>query len=234
MDLNSLTLRLVLLAVPGLLASRIYRKLIGRVERKPWEDFAEVLIFSILSYMIYSISHGFWNWWFALTPENIPATSIDAPQNGSVLQTALNENAPLDWAGISFATPIGLLLAFLAALIHNRRWINNLGRWARVSHKFSDEDVWEYLHYNPDIQWIFVRDHKLDLVYYGAVRLYSDTEKDRELLLTDVTVYSSDSELLYSTPSLYFSRHKTDLTIEEPQPESSNDTSTDQSGVTDE
>ena len=77
--------------------------------------------------------------------------------------------------------------------------------------------MWDYFHNTPQIEWVFVRDHKMDLTYYGWIAVYSDSEKDRELILKDVQVFSAESEdLLYNIEVMYICRDKYDLTIEAP------------------
>lgn len=64
---------------------------------------------------------------------------------------------------------------------------------------------------------MFVRDHKLDLLYFGWILVYSDSEKQRELLLRDVRVYNnSTDDFLYEVSRMYLSRESFDLTIEVP------------------
>jgi len=56
MSLSSFLIRIIFLALPGIIASIIYRKLIGRRVRKDWEDYVEIAIFSLLSYAFYGLA----------------------------------------------------------------------------------------------------------------------------------------------------------------------------------
>jgi len=68
--------------------------------------------------------------------------------------------------------------------------------------------------------WVYVRDGKTDLTYYGYISAFSDSHQERELLLSDVDVYGTndlnDMELYYSVDYLYIARNRDDLTIEIP------------------
>ncbi len=65
-----------------------------------------------------------------------------------------------------------------------------------------------------------MRDHKLDLVYFGWIEVFSDSEKERELLLRDVKVYSNTTgEHLYDASVIYIARDRYDLTLEVPMVE---------------
>jgi len=107
---------------------------------------------------------------------------------------------------------------FFASFFHTHKVINKLGHFFRVTQRFGDEDVWELYHNMPGNEWVYVRDHKLSLTYYGWIYAYSDSEKERELLMQDVEVFSSEEkgEPLYHRKILYISRHRHDLTIEVP------------------
>ena len=74
------------------------------------------------------------------------------------------------------------------------------------------------LHNSPDTgSWLYVRDHQEELVYYGWVEAYSESGDDRELLLSDVEIYTNETdEPLDSVPLLYVSRDAYDFTIEIP------------------
>lgn len=59
MTLSAFVLRLLFLALPGILASKLYKKLRGRPTREYWETFIEIALFSFASYAItYGIGFG--------------------------------------------------------------------------------------------------------------------------------------------------------------------------------
>jgi hypothetical protein len=115
------------------------------------------------------------------------------------------------------ASGIGVLLAFFASALYTNMTINRIGRFLKVTRRFGDEDVWNYFNNIREVNWVFVRDHKLDLIYFGWISVCSDSEKARELLMRDVRVYSnSTNDFLYEVSLLYISREPFDLTIEVP------------------
>ena len=68
-----------------------------------------------------------------------------------------------------------------------------------------------------NIKWVFVRDHKVNLIYYGVIDVYSDSEKERELILRKVDVLDNETgDTLYNVEVMYVCRDKHDLTIEAP------------------
>ena len=122
------------------------------------------------------------------------------------------------WGEIMFSILISVPIAYVVAAVDNRKWINNIGKILNVTKSFGDEDVWEFLFNSNDISpWLFVKDHKLDLLYFGEVRAFSESGHKRELILKNVEVYDIISdELLLTRDLIYLSRDQFDLTIEIP------------------
>jgi hypothetical protein len=135
------------------------------------------------------------------------------------LDAFCDENAAIDLKGICLASGIGVFLGLIASRAHRNKWIPRLARAIRVSNRTGDEDLWEFFHDTTNTDWIIVRDHDYHLVYYGGVRQYSESEKDRELLLENVSVYSDEDNIvvfMYETPALYIARDKNKISIELP------------------
>jgi hypothetical protein len=200
MNLSGFVVRIVFLALPGLIGFIIYRKLRGRPRRQTWEDLIQVLLFSLASYVVLGV--------FLL---------IHWP---SSLDAFCDETKPLNFVEIGLASVIGIFLGFLASLVHKREWLPRIGIRLHVSSRTGDEDLWHSFHNMPN-PWIIVRDHDHNLVYYGSVMVFSESDKDRELIMQDVTVYADgDNGIveLYDTPALYIARDKNSISLELPPP----------------
>jgi len=132
MGFNAFAMRLIFLALPGIVGSKVYKKLRGRTNRRRWEDFVEVFLFALASYAIVVIGTGLWQevW-----------RSEDAAQDGeAVLDAFLDEDLPLDWAAILKATVVSLLLGLAAAYNHTYSLSMRLARWmARMLPVFRSE-----------------------------------------------------------------------------------------------
>lgn len=203
MTLSNFLIRIIFLVLPGIFASVTYRKLRGRTVRKDWEDYVEILLFSLLSYSVFGLVV------FALNKLGLHTVRF------TVFQAFVDDKAQLIWHEIIPTSFIGVSLAFAAAYVHTYKLINRLGRWAKVTKRFGEEDIWHFLHNRPEIYWVYVRDHKYDLSYRCWIEAYSDPYKERELLLRDVDVYrNSTGDALYHTDVLYFSRKNDEFTIE--------------------
>ncbi len=212
MDISSLAIRIIFLLLPGAISVTLYWKLKGRTTRKDWEDFLEVIIFTLLSYLLYafvvyigSFFNSIWNY-FGLRAK--PFTGF---------QAFFDEKATLDLAEIFFVSLLSVPLALLASYSYRFKWLNKIGQKIKATTRFGDEDIWDFFHHSPAVrgQWVTVRDHKLKLYYFCWIQNFSDTGKERELLLREVDVYHDETgERLYKTDVMYLSRKNDELTVE--------------------
>lgn len=205
MSLSNFLFRVIILALPGLTASLLYRKLRGKPSQKDWEDFIEIWFFSLICYCLYGSVAGLFNKLFG------------ASLSFTILQALFDEKAPIQWKEVLATTILSVFVAFVATYMNSRRLLNKIGQRVRATSRYDDSDVWECFNDEFKSKWVFVRDHKLNLLYYGWIDLYSDSEKPRELSLRDVKVYNNlTGEHLYSCDSLYIAREKSELSIEIP------------------
>jgi hypothetical protein len=211
LQLDAFAIRLVFLALPGILALKVYRKLRGPTPKEVWESFLEILLFSLLSYVILGIISG---------PYRSGGTNTNTTQPGYepyAVQAVFDPKLPLDWRQIAWACLIALALAAIASALHNYRIVNRTGRFIRLSCRMADEDVWELFFSSPTVRWILVRDHRNALAYFGLARYYSDSGKDREIVLERVDVYNNDDgKKLYEMEAVYLSLDKDDVSIQIP------------------
>jgi len=205
-DLSTLVIRIIFLLLPGGIGASLYWKLKGRATRKDWEDILEVVIFSLFSYGIYALIVRLLDWKW-------PAAGIQF----TAFQAFFDDKIAVRWEDVFFSSTVGVGLALLASYSYQFKLINKVGKAIRATTRFGDEDVWDFVHRSPDVRggWVVVRDHKLNLYYYCWIQAFSDSGKERELLLRDVDVYDNASaEWRYKTPIMYLSRKQDELTIE--------------------
>ncbi len=206
MSISSFLIRIILLVIPGIIGSLLYRNLRGRTSRKDWEDYLEILAFSFLSYGVYGLliyglsklyaTEDVFAAFKAFTNESVP---IDKPVGHAIL----------------FASFAAVPIALVASYFDEYKLINKFARRIKATRRFGDEDVWDYFNRSPDIKWVYVRDQKRGVYYHGWIQAWSDPYKDRELLLREVDVYkSSTAEFLYKNDLVYLSRKAEDLTVD--------------------
>jgi hypothetical protein len=206
MTISALFIRILVLALPGLVGSLFYRTLRGGQQQKDWRDLAEITLFALSSYALYG-----------------GALELGGGGGPAALAALFNAEVPVRWVEVVSVSAVSILLAILASYAHHFKLINRFGRAIGATWRYGDEDVWEYFHNSSRYgQWVYIRDHKLDLVYFGWIENYSESGEERELLLSDVEVYSNETgELLYTVSVLYVARDQHDFTIEIPEFDSS-------------
>lgn len=202
MSLSSFLMRIVFLVMPGILTSLLYRHIRGKTQRRDWEDYLEIFVFSLIDYGLYNLCA-------------LILSKLGLHLEVTVFREFLVETEPVYGNRIIYAALIGIPVAIAAAYIDEYKLIHKFARYIKATRRFGDEDVWDYLNRSPDIKWVYVRDHKHDLYYFGWIQAWSDPYKERELLLREVDVFkNSTAEHLYTTDVVYLSRARDDLTIE--------------------
>lgn len=206
MNLDVTSLNLIFIGTSGVVCYFVASKLLGRVGRGSLEVIMLIFMYALASYVLYAYAgraaeqFGF---------SNIAAELVLASPSAMRIRTA-------DVAGASISA---IVLAYGLAYGYRYNLINRVGQTVWASNRAGDEDVWHFFHNGSNepwaSEWIVVRDHKVDLQYFGAVSHWSESGEDRELLLTEVSVFrNSDGFRLYDCDHLYLCRDKDDLTIE--------------------
>ncbi|MFN8502447.1 hypothetical protein [Kouleothrix sp.] len=201
MNLSGSVIRIVVLALPGIISALLYWRLRGRSEHKDWEDFLLIGLFSFFIYLVYGAGI------------NLLARLGFSVYPPKAFEALTDDKLAIPWGEIPEATLIGVVIAVLAAYADKYNLVGKFGYRIGASSRLHDKELWHTFLAQPNQGWVYVRDHKLQLVYYGWLFQYSDADKDRELVLRDVKVYSEQGHL-YTSPLMYISRDKHDLTIE--------------------
>ncbi len=130
MSLSSFIIRLILLSLPGIVGSLLYRSLKGRPTKKDWEDVLEIALFSFSSYSLIGLFSDLVKFIFGRV---ITVTFFDA---------LLDEKVPIPWYEIYVAIGIAIILSFTASYFYTNNVINGFGRRIRVTSMFGNNDVW--------------------------------------------------------------------------------------------
>ena len=200
MEISELTLKLILLLVPGSIACIIYERLTIHKVWTPFKFIANSILFGGLSYIlapiIWSICgmdysfDSFWN--------NLPTKEI-----------------PFD--AILKASFVALIIGFSSTAIDHYKLINRFGKWARLTNKYGDENLYSYFLNAKDVEEVYFRDIENNLTYHGIIDSFSENDHFYEVVLRDVVVYNyKNSKKLYEIDKIYLSKSKENLIIELP------------------
>lgn len=211
MQIDTPLIKLILLAIPGIVTYLLYRKLTGVKPQRTWHELFEIVLFSLVSYGILGVIYRLAGW---LLCKNLNVAFFE--------ELFSKEPNFSSWHEIILASAIGVVVSFVGSLIYRHNWFNRLGYAIGVTKRKFDGELWESLCASPSLKWVFVRDHKLDLIYYGWIESYSESGMERELILRKVDVYKNKMSKgkLYSVDVLYISRERHDLSVEAPVVES--------------
>ncbi len=199
MDLSAFALKLILILIPGGLATLILEKLTTYLK---WESFKFIINSILLGGLSYLVSDLIFyiffaddikNFWLTFTSNNIPFWEIIR------------------------ATIVSLFVGFLSSWIENKKLITRFARKFKIADKYGEENLYSYFLNSKEVKEVYVRDIANNLTFHGEVDSFSETEQISEITLRDVKVYRyDDSSFLYNMPKVFLSRAKTSIFIEVP------------------
>ncbi len=209
--MNELTLKLLLLIIPGIIASIVYNRLTAHKKWTNFENSIHILLFGVFSYLFLQLvlnSYNFLQVFF----------NCNKSLEFSVLKiwNSLSDSRSIPYNEIIFASLLSIILGFFGSYFDKFKIINRIGRYFKVSNKYGDENLFSFFLNAKDIHYVYVRQIKNNLTYHGYVESYSEDDDLSELVLSDVKVYSYlDSEFLYEIDRIYISLNKNEIIIEQ-------------------
>lgn len=201
--MSELTIKLIIILIPGALATLIFGKLILH---KEWSSFRFVLysiLFGIVSYLTLQLIIDGFN---IFKKNKFPELTI---------WSNLSDASSIPYKEVISASIFSIILAFLATLIENRKVVNRIAGFLGISGKFGDENLFSMFLNSKGVEYIYLRDIKNQLTYHGWVKSFSENDNISEIRLCNVAVYNySDSKFLYEVREVYLSLNKQEIIIE--------------------
>lgn len=216
MEISELTLKLILLLIPGSIACILYERL---TIHKSWNSFkfiTNAILFGGISYliaqMIFNICGDDQS--FKLFWDNLPSKEI--PYNVIIK-----------------ASVVSIFVGLIATGIDQYKIINTIGKRLRLTNKYGDENLYSYFLNAKDVDEVYVRDIENRLTYHGLVNSFSENDVTNEIVLIDVIVYDYETSTeLYRLDKIYLSRSRNNLIIELPFKNTNYGTETDSQTTT--
>lgn len=188
MQTSELTIRLILLILPGAIAALIIEKL---TVHKPWDAFRFIFystLMGLISYLTYQAYYflignsDILSFWRAITDK---AVSISIKE-------------------ILCVSVIAIPLGFIVSAAIQYKVINKIANCLKVSSKYGDDNLFYHFLNLNEVRWLWVRDKDQDITYEGLLQYYNETDSLREIVLSEVKVFrSSDSEFIREAPYIY-------------------------------
>lgn len=199
MTLSALALKLILILVPGGLATLILEKLTTYLKWEPFKFIINSILLGGLSYLLSDLifyifyAEDIKKFWLTFTSNNIPFWEIIR------------------------ATGVAIFIGFLASWIENKKMLSRFARKLNIADKYGEENLYSYFLNSKEVTEVYVRDIANNLTFYGIVDSFSENEQINEITLRDVSVYRyDDSAFLYEMPKVFLSRPKSSIFIEVP------------------
>ena len=206
MPVNAFIFKLLLLSIPGFIAFILFRKIaVYRRTSKGQFGFMEaftVIIYSLVCCIVYDLS--------IMIINKVLGTGYTATLS-KLINVEMYKAEEL-----AFLCIIAIVLGIVMSIFETKKIINGIAIKLRISKYYGDTDVWTSFCSNKNTNWIYVRDNKLKLIYFGDLEHYSNSGEERELLLTEVKVYTENGDFCYNSPMLYVCRQSYDITLEIP------------------
>ena len=201
--MTELTLKLVIIFIPGAIATLIFGKLILH---KEWTNFRFVLI---------SVIFGLFSYLFLQLIILLINLFLENEINDLTLWNTLSDVKSIPYKEVLFSSIISIILAFIVSLMENKKWIYKLARLLKISNKYGEENLYSRFLNDPNTDYIYLRDIKNNLTYHGWVKSFSESTDVTEIRLSEVTVYTySESDHLYDIDEVYLSLNKSEIIIE--------------------
>jgi len=200
MDVSEFTLKLILLLIPGGVASIIFEKL---TIHKSWEPF---------KFVTYSIMFGGFTYFLA-------GLTIDKWLNFHYLNNFWTDlqSKSINYNFILEAVCVAIIIGLVSAGLDNYKIINKLGKRLRLTTKYGDENLYSYFLNAKNITEVYVRDLERNITFHGLIDSFSETDEIKEIVLRDVKVYDyTTSAWCYNLDKVYISKPKDNLVIEIP------------------
>ena len=207
MALTELTIRIVLVFLPGIISKLIIEALTVHSEKRHF-------YFIVYSFILGNLCYA--NYFFILKAINwIPNVSIDTKLY--YLSSLLEKNQTVQISEIIFASLLEIAWGIFFSNAINKKYLYRVMQRLTITTKFAEADVWSYLFnsQNEEMGWVRFRDPKTNLCYEGWVEAFSDKHQELELFIRDVTIYKNDTgEELYKSGGVYISRNANEVSIE--------------------
>ena len=123
-----------------------------------------------------------------------------------------------DFYQIGAACLIAFVFSILWLYQANNKWLTRLLQQIGATKRYGDEDVWEFMFNSnrAEVEYLHIRDFEKKITYAGYVEAWSESEKQRELVLRDVIAYDFEGNKLFETPRVYLARKMDNIDIEFP------------------
>jgi hypothetical protein len=220
MQITELVWKLFLLLLPGVLATLMLRYISTNKQFRPFEFAVYSAVLAIGLLITMELFYSLWNILsFPFRHEYKLVWSL----NLNLWDSIFNTGKQIPKIEIFLYYLLSFPFGFIIGLIISKKILIRILQKTGLTKRYGDNDVWSYYLNLQETDWVTIRDQNSNLAYFGQVKVFSDSEETREIVLQSVDVYESDSwTKLYSTEAVYLELEKYHYSIESPIIENNN------------
>ena len=217
MEISELAWRLLFIFVPGLITILVVRHLSIHKEFTSfyfiiYSFLAGIINFFLAEVIIYLKDYLSYQLKLNLCPHILHVYTRNSLQIWEALFNN-KQNIPLD--EVSLISLLAIFTGLFGSAGIQHKWLIRFSRKFGITKRFGDDDVWSLFLNSKTTEWVYIRNRKNGLTYFGKIRAFSEPDKAREILIEEVEVYFTDSgEKLYKIPAVYLSNTANELEIE--------------------
>jgi hypothetical protein len=204
MEISLLALQIAIIFLPGIIWARLDATYGMKTKPSDTEFLLRAFVFGLVSYAVLFV---------CFTLIGRPFTIVDlTPSDQTALVT------PATAVEVLCAIACSVILSILWLYTTNYKLLTRLLQAIGATKTYGDEDVWDFTFNSQKaaVEYVHFRDFTNRIVYSGWVNTFSETEKLRELVLSNAQVYDFDGNLMFEVPSLYLARKPDNIHIEFP------------------
>lgn len=210
MEFSDFTIRLIIILIPGAIASLIVESL---TIHKKWSHVRFVLSSIILG----ALSFGILQLLFWFIQIFFPDKYFVSYESLKIWTCIFEEKSNLNPLEILVCLPLSVFIGYVVSYILQKKFLFKVAKFFNVSSKFGDDSLYYYFLNSDVIDWVYIKDKEKGLTYKGQVLSFAEDDTNKEIVLRNVTVFKyENSYLLYSLDQIYLKFNARDVVIEIP------------------
>lgn len=149
MNISAFLLRIIIIALPGIVSCIIFRALMVEQKKESWEKHLDIALFSLVNYSCYWCLVSLFNSYVF----DYPIITFITPQ------ALFSDKISIPFVEVFIVSLLGLVTPYPISFFNHRKFINRMGKFLGVTRRYGHEDVWNFFHSTWE-GWSVVRDHQ--------------------------------------------------------------------------
>jgi hypothetical protein len=209
MQISDLTIRLIILIIPGIVATLIVDTLTIHREWTPFRFSIYSVLLGVASYLFDQVFLSLWGLLSLL------CKYISTPPSLTFWTSLFDNKIPISINEVIVTCLCSIFLGFFVASIIRHQYLYKIAKKLKASDVYGEQELFTHFIRSKDVEWVWVRCKTTGLTYAGYIKNFAENGKLQEIELGDVTVYNSeDSDELYELSKIYLASTPGDFTIE--------------------